>query len=69
MMTQVDIILPSTEDDGIDHYFCCRTDGSIGLCGTSLDGSDEDEEIDVNCIVCLDLAELPCPYGFECLDD
>lgn len=55
-----------TEDDdlGILHVACPCDDGATALCGTDVSAAewgDEDTEEETECVVCAELAHLPCP--------
>lgn len=41
------------------HWWCC--DPNTAICGTDLTNAPEVEDDDVNCHVCTDLVNQPCP--------
>lgn len=42
------------------HWWCCNP--AIGICGTDItDAPEADDDTDVNCHVCIDLVNEPCP--------
>lgn len=62
-------LLCTDDDDELTHLWCsvCSPDGSLALCGASLEDSDEvfDDEDALICVVCADFDKShPCPRGF-----
>lgn len=51
---------PPALEETVDHWLCCASDQTF--CGSPVGASTEDEDVDPNCVVCLDLEERGvCP--------
>lgn len=55
----------STNDDGLDHWYCC--DPNWSLCGKDLTDWEQDDSMEeATCIVCEELSWQQCPdCGWE----
>lgn len=57
LVVQLGRTLPLCKDD-LTHYYCC--DENASLCGFDITNAHE-TEMDTDCVVCNELAELDCP--------
>lgn len=64
MQTETNV-KPSSSDFDFEEdlvHFYCECDENTALCGTDItDDPKDSEEEEVNCVVCIDLVEFPCP--------
>ncbi|MEU0937661.1 hypothetical protein [Embleya sp. NPDC005971] len=57
--------MPSVTGSELVHWCCCDPD--VGLCGADLRGMGwAADDVDVDCVVCIDLAEVDLPCGSNC---
>jgi hypothetical protein len=57
-------VADDTDDYDLIHIYCRPCSPTVALCGW-VDESDDwldDEESDRDCVVCVDLDRLPCPW-------
>lgn len=52
---------PRSFDEDLNHFFCC--DENLGLCGTDLTEWSFNEDYEIDCAVCVDLAQAEVPCG------
>lgn len=51
--------LDTNDDPG--HFVCEECSPDKALCGTDVSGHEWDDGCLVDCVVCLDLEDVPCP--------